>query len=73
LGRQVVKDEMLRTLGFIEQEPDGRLKATTAEGETAGWYDPEADMTLGPDLKAIGPGDGLADLVFEADRKRAGA
>ena len=72
MGRQIIKDERLRTLGYIEPQPDGRLKAVNAQDQVIGWYDPAKDVTLGPDMTMIGPGDRLAELLFEEDQQPGG-
>lgn len=73
MGRQVVKDERLRTLGYIEQQPDGRLKAVNAKEETIGWYDPLRNLTLDADQRPLVLGDGLAELLLGGEPTRGAA
>lgn len=68
VGRQVVKDEGLKTLGYIEPLTDGRLKGVDAQQNTVGYYDPDRDATFDHNMEPVGPGDRLSDLIFDARR-----
>ena len=64
MGRQVIKDRMNRTVGYIEDLGGGKQKALDNLNRTLGYYDPRNNKTTDAQNRTIAQGNVLSGLIF---------
>lgn len=65
MGRETIRDNNNRTLGYIDNVAGGKLKATDASFRTLGYYDPRQNKTHDPSYRTIAKGNVLSALIYE--------
>lgn len=64
MGRQTIKDNLNRTIGYIEDVGGGKQKALDNLNRTLGYYDPRSNKTTDALNRTIAQGNVLSGLIF---------
>jgi hypothetical protein len=63
MGDQKLTDKLGNVIGYIKQEPGGKLRLTDKLGNTLGYYDPKSNRTTDKLGNTVGNGNLLTTLL----------
>lgn len=72
MGRETIRDNNNRTLGYIQDVAGGKLKAMDASLRTIAYYDPRSNKTHDPSYRTIAKGNVLSALIYKQCQNELG-
>jgi len=66
MARQTIRDQMNRTLGYIEEMGGGKQKALDSMNRTLGYFDPRTNKTTDAMNRTLANGNVLSGLIFNS-------